>query len=77
MKFAPGDLVRNVTTNEDGRVIESYEENKVAMYMVSVPVNGATWLFGARVAYWPENQLESSENESLDQGQKVRFVGMD
>ncbi len=69
MKFACGVLVKNVTTNEDGRVIETYQENDAVMYMVSVPVNGATWLFGARVAYWPENQLESSENESLDQGQ--------
>lgn len=67
MRFAPGDLVRNVTTNEDGRVIETYEENKVDMYMVSVPVDGTTWMFGARVAYWPGNELVSSKNESLEQ----------
>ena len=71
MKFAPGDLVKNVTTNENGRVIETYEENKVAMYMVSVPVDGATWMFGARVAYWPENELEPSKSESLDQEQSA------
>ena len=67
MKFACGVLVKNVTTNEDGRVIETYQENDAVMYMVSVPVNGATWLFGARVAYWPENQLESSKSVLLDQ----------
>jgi len=39
MKFAAGDLVRNVRTSEDGEVIEAYEENGVAMYMVSVPVD--------------------------------------
>ncbi len=71
MKVAPGDLVRNLTTNEDGRVVESYEENKVAMYMVSVPVDGVTWMFGARVAYWPENQLESSKSVLLDQEQSA------
>ncbi|HMJ23056.1 MAG TPA: hypothetical protein VK513_14165 [Terriglobales bacterium] len=71
MKFAAGDLVRNVTTNEDGRVIEAYEENKVAMCMVSVPVDGASWMFGARVAYWPGNELESSKNELLDQEQSA------
>jgi hypothetical protein len=68
MKFAPGDLVKNVTTNEDGRVIEAYEENGAAMHMVSVPVDGASWMFGARVAYWPDDELESSKNETLDQG---------
>lgn len=71
MKFAPGDLVRNVTANEDGQVIEAYEENEVAMYMVSVPIDGFTWMFGARVAYWRENELESSKNESLDREQSA------
>ena len=67
MKFAPGDVVRNVTMNEEGRIIESYEENGMAMHMVSVPVDGANWIFGARVAYWPDDKLESSKNESLGQ----------
>src|ERR1700738_2493659 len=30
MKFAAGDLVRNVRTSEEGEVIEAYEENGVA-----------------------------------------------
>ena len=34
MKFACGVLVKNVTTNEDGRVIETYQENDAVMYMV-------------------------------------------
>ncbi len=65
MKFVFGDLVRNVATNEDGRVIEAYEENGGAIYMASVPVNGASWISGARLVFWRENELEFSRNESL------------
>jgi hypothetical protein len=68
MKFAPGDLVRNVRTNEDGKVIEAYEENGVAMYMVSVPIDPASWSLGASVGYWPEGDLDPSKNESLGEG---------
>jgi hypothetical protein len=71
VKCAAGDLVRNVASKEDGRVIESSEENKVARYMVSVPVDGAPWMFGARVAYWPGSEWESSQNQLLDQEQSA------
>jgi hypothetical protein len=65
MKFAPGDLVRNVKTTEDGKVIEAYAERGAAMYMVSVPADSAGWSLGAKVAYWVEGDLESSNNGSL------------
>lgn len=61
MKFAPGDLVSNVKTNEDGKVIEAYEEDGVAMYMVSVPIDPGSWSLGARIAYWSEGSLNSSK----------------
>jgi hypothetical protein len=69
MKFAPGDLVRNVTTNEDGKVIEAYEHNGVAMYMVSVPKDSAGWSLGARIGYWSEENVDSSTNDSLGEEQ--------
>jgi hypothetical protein len=68
MKFAPGDLLRNVRTNEDGKVIEAYERNGVVMYMVSVSIDSAGWTLGGRVGYWPENESEFSRNESLGKG---------
>jgi hypothetical protein len=69
MKFAPGDLVKNLNTNEDGKVIEAYRNNGVAMYMVSVPKDSSGWSLGARVAYWPEGTLDPSTNDSLGEGQ--------
>ena len=68
MKFAPGDLVRNISANLDGRVIEAYKENGEAMYMVSVPIAPAGWHSGPRVQYWAEHILDSSTNNSLDDG---------
>jgi hypothetical protein len=65
MKFAPGDLVRNVKTNEDGKVIEAYEHNGEAMYMMSVPKDSAGWSSGARVGYWSEDEVDCSTNDSL------------
>jgi hypothetical protein len=69
MKFAPGDLVRNVKTNEDGKVIEAYEHNGAAMYMVSVPKDLAGWSSGARVEYWSEDDVDCSTNDSLGEEQ--------
>ena len=68
MKFAPGDLVRNITANLDGRVIEAYKENGEAMYMVSVLIAPASWRSGPRVQYWSEHLLDFSPNSSLDDG---------
>jgi hypothetical protein len=65
MKFAPGDLVRNVRTSEDGKVIEAYQDKGATMYMVSVPKDSAGWILGARIAYWSGDNLDSSTNESL------------
>jgi hypothetical protein len=65
MRFAPGDLIRNVKTNEDGKVIEAYAERGAAMYMVSVPVDSGGWNLGAKVAYWSEVDLDSSNGDSL------------
>jgi hypothetical protein len=33
MKFAPADLVRNVRTSEDGKVIEAYQDKGAARYI--------------------------------------------
>jgi hypothetical protein len=67
MKFAPGDLVQNLKTNEDGRVIEAYHEDGVAMHMVSVLKDPTGWSSGTRVAYWPEDDLNFSTNDLLDE----------
>lgn len=67
MKFAPGDLVQNLKTNEDGKVIEAYREDGVAMHMVSVLKDPTGWSSGARVAYWPEDDLDLSTNDLLDE----------
>jgi hypothetical protein len=67
MKFAPGDLVQNLKTNEDGKVIEAYQEDGVAMHMVSVLKDPTGWSSGARVAYWPEDDLDFSTNDLLDE----------
>ena len=67
MKFAPGDLVRNLKTNEDGKVIEAYQDNGVATHMVSVPKDPSGWNLGARVAYWPEDDLDFSTNDLLNE----------
>ncbi|MGA9799047.1 MAG: hypothetical protein WBQ68_08545 [Terriglobales bacterium] len=67
MKFAPGDLVRNLRTKEDGKVIEAYEDDGVAMHMVSVPKNPTGWSSGARVAYWSEDELDFSTNDLLNE----------
>ncbi len=67
MKFAPGDLVQNLKTNEDGKVIEAYQEDGVAMHMVSVLKDPTGRSLGARVAYWPEDDLDFSTNDLLDE----------
>jgi hypothetical protein len=61
MKFSPGDLVRNLQTNEDGKIIEAYKDRDgSAMYMVSVPNDSAGWSLGGKVGYWPEHYLDAS-----------------
>jgi hypothetical protein len=67
MKFAPGDLVRNFKTNEDGKVIEAYQEDGVAMHMVSILNGPAGRSSQARIAYWPEHDLNCSTNDLLDE----------
>ena len=67
MKFAPGDLVRNLKTDEDGKVIEAYQDNGVAKHMVSVPKDPSGWSSGARVAYWSEDDLDCSTNDLLNE----------
>ena len=65
MKFAPGDLVRNLNTNDDGKVIEAYKDHGEPMYMVSVPKDSSGWHSGGWIAYWPERDLDLSTNDLL------------
>ena len=66
MKFAPGDLVRNVKTIEDGKVIEAYAERGATMYMVSFPLIQAVGAWGPRLRTG-QGDLDSSNNDSLSE----------
>ena len=55
--------MQNLKTKEDGKVIEAYLEDGVAMHMVSVSQGSTGWSSGARVAYWSEDDMAFSTTE--------------
>jgi hypothetical protein len=66
-EICPGDLVWNLKTKENGKVIETYQDNGLVMRMVSVPKDPSGWSSGARVAHWSEDDLDFSTNDLLDE----------
>jgi hypothetical protein len=64
-RFAEGDLVRNKTTKEDGKVVKLFENLGTAMYTVNVPLNRFGWETGAVIAFWPDMELNATQNEFL------------
>jgi hypothetical protein len=63
--FQLGDLVYNRNTKEDGTIRRAYTTNGVAMYKVTVPSSGDSWVDGFNTSDWDADVLQLSSNERL------------
>ena len=58
MRFRVGDLIRNKTTQEDGRVVRLVEKNGRVSYVVVVPAGA---LRGEKEALWRQHEVNDEQ----------------
>jgi len=57
-KFHLGELVRNIETKEQGRIVGLRDTTGIPEYQVVVPIEPDDWEHGSALALWLETVLE-------------------